>query len=110
MYNEDFWWTGWGFVTMFVICIIGVVVLAALLTAGSGFLCFDADKTEIEQLRLAAETAQYGENEDILGMVAETNQNIAVKQQYNRKWWAGWAIPDGWDLIEPIDIKNTPTR
>ena len=32
---------------------------------------------------------------------------IATNQVYGKKWWSGWAIPDGWADVELIDIPTT---
>ena len=39
-----------------------------------------------------------------MGQATEWNQKIRSAQQYNKLWWSGWMVPDGWDEIEPLKI------
>jgi hypothetical protein len=59
---------------------------------------------QIEQLRKDSSNVDPAQAEDVIGQVTQWNQRIASNQAFNKTWWAGWAIPDAWDDIEPISV------
>ena len=65
---------------------------------------------EIEQLRSDAEKVRFGESEDVVGQIAAWNQTIKRMQRYNNLWWADWLVPDGWDDVEIIRVKEAPAE
>jgi len=75
--------------------IVGVVVVAV-------YGMFPGAEAEIEAVRSAVERIGPGDNEDVLGQAVEMNRRIFSHRRYNRIWWAGWMVPDGWDEIDPI--------
>jgi len=63
--------------------------------------------SEIEQVRADIQKVDASKAEDLVGQAVELNRQIVSNQQYNKLWWAAWAIPDGWDSVKTIEINNT---
>ena len=92
-----------------ILCIVVVVVFVLILLCCLSISCgnklrFLGAAAEIDQLRIDAAKVDLSESEDIMGQVTEMNREIKKNQAYNDRWWAAWAIPNGWDDLELIEI------
>ena len=68
------------------------------------------DIAEINQLRLDASKVNALESEDVRGQVVEINRVIVKKKMYNNIWWSAFIIPNAWDKVEIIEIKQVLTN
>lgn len=68
------------------------------------------DRAMIEQLRDDVRGVNIAEREDVMGQVTAVNQMIASNQEYNKNWFLGWYIPDGWDDIEKIPVNKSSLK
>lgn len=71
-----------------------------LLIAGLNHLAFPARVPYFEHVRRNASTPAYAVE------VVRVNRIILEWQDYNRKWWIDWAIPDGWNDLPLIETGN----
>lgn len=106
VFDEYFWESGWGISTIIISFMLAIVVLTSGIVAAINYLSFPGTLVQIEQLRRDAAHVNPIEAEAIYGQVVETNQNIKYNQYYNKQWWSGWTIPDGWDQIQVIQVQR----
>ena len=87
--------------------LIGVFIFVFGMLGIINHLSFPGEIARIEQARSAVLYVNPTSNEDVMGKVVDINMEIATNQVYGKKWWSGWAIPDGWADVELIDIPTT---
>lgn len=93
-------------------CCVVITLLFAVSIPIIATATFAGEVAEIEAVRTAVETASengLGDTnnvENILGQAVEMNRKIAVLQEYNSIWWSGWAVPDTWADVQPVDISG----
>jgi len=88
-----------GFILVCGVCFLGLLLLMA------NHSSFPGERAQIESLRVdLARLGNQAIGEDVMGQATEWNQKIRSAQQYNKLWWSGWMVPDGWDEIEPLKI------
>lgn len=86
------------------VCLV-VATMVALLVLGITHMTFPGERASIESLRSdLLKVGGQAVGEDVLGQATQWNQIIRERQAYNRTWWAGWAIPDGWNEIKPLPM------
>lgn len=64
-----------------------------------------AEQAQIEQLRKDYHKINY-DSEDVLGQVTETNQTIVDYQTYNKMFFIKYTVPDSWDKVKLIEIRE----
>lgn len=94
---------GGAFGAMFLI-VAGVLASVMIIEAASNAARFPVELAEIEQLRKDAADIEAGASEDVIGQVVVVNRRIASMKQAKQMLLYSWAIPDGWDKIEPIPV------
>jgi len=94
-----------GFTVIETIIVLLILSILGLLWA-LPFISFPAEVARIESVRDAVQKVLPGKAEDIMGQALDINKTIAVKQTYNKFWWADRFIPDGWDYIKKIDVSR----
>jgi hypothetical protein len=92
----------------FTLLVLGTFLSAAVLvfvvTYSINHIDIGPQIDRIEQLRSDAAVVDPIQAEDVIGQVTETNQLIRANQAYNRIPIIGWAVPDEWDTIDPIEV------
>lgn len=89
--------------------ILGLVAFLMLLLPAINRSNLPGALAEIEQVRSDIQKVDASKAEDVVGQAVELNRMIVNNQRYNQLWWAGWAIPDAWDNVKPIEI-NSATK
>lgn len=107
--NSKWYWdgrldmlSGRGFAAVFATVVIVLVALGAVVGERSNYI---TARVEIEQLRIDASAVSETMGDHVQGQVAQWNQTIRSKQRWNRIAVIGWFIPNGWDRIQPINIR-----
>ena len=84
--------------------VVAVCILSMSIVAAGNFISFPAEIAKIESLRLSAsEMQQWGDH--VQGQVAAANSKIAENQRYNQMPIICLVIPNGWEEVEPIEIR-----
>lgn len=89
-----------------VVSVLGLVIFFAGALWLTYTVTFPGEAAKIEQLRsdVAKIDPSSPSASSILAQATTWNQTIRSHQNYNRTWYAGWAIPDEWDQIQLIAI------
>lgn len=102
--TEDDLWGCIGFIFATAVLVTGIVLLALVIMGVVAHVSLDAKLDRIEQLRADAAVVDPAQAEDVIGQVAETNQQIRSNQAYNRIFILGLTVPDEWDAVETIEV------
>ena len=88
------------------IMVVVIVAMCLGVMMVANHMVVRAEIAGIEQLRADVAVVDKGSDEDVLGLAAQTNVNIATYQKYNKIWWSRLAIPNRWDKVEFINMKG----
>lgn len=58
----------------------------------------------IEQLREDVGRVGFGANEDVIGQVAQWNQEIKAKKRYRMLWLGRICVSEEWESVDVIEI------
>ncbi len=61
---------------------------------------------EIEQLRYDMAGISGSASEDVVGQATAWNQTIRRMQAYNAQWWGDPFIPDQWESVSPLPVRD----
>ncbi len=86
-------------------CSLFIVMLFMFLFIGN-LICFPGNLAKVEQLRSDAKQANVLNSEAIMGQVTKWNQRIKSRQADNTIPIFCLTVPNGWDDMELIDVKN----
>lgn len=98
--------TGKGIFAISVGSLIGFLLVIFFITAIGNKITFPVDQARIEQLR--EDAAQIDQNsEDVVGQIAQVNQEIKKKQALNDIFFLSLQVPNEWDDVELIKLPDS---
>ena len=81
-----------------------------LLVAGGNKIYIGQQFADVASLRESAARVDLQTSEDIYGKVADFNRELARIQWANRRWWEDPFIPDEWDTVSVIPIRQKESK
>ena len=91
-------------VLLSILAMLATAAVLLLLLAALNHIAIYARLPHVEHVRRNADAPHY------LREVESVNANIRQWQDYNRKWWIDWAVPDGWNDVPLIKTGNDLAR
>ncbi|HXV27076.1 MAG TPA: hypothetical protein VD862_03600 [Candidatus Paceibacterota bacterium] len=90
------------------VVIVLMVALIGGIAAVQSRVEFPGKAAAIEQLRADAALICASQAEQVYAQVTAANQEIAYWRAYNDHWLTDPFVTDGWNLLEPIAITDSP--
>lgn len=95
-----------GMLALTVAILAGLFVLVSVVACGVDKITMPATRARYEALSAAATLAKCGENEDIMGKVADWNVELAKIQATNKIPVVSWFVADEYDSLRTIPIEG----